>query len=89
MATYAITELKGMAGALMGSVADNQYGVYIGLGYTGSLADMRRKDFLAKLVLVEPQYFSNADLECMYLRTLGYTGSLNDMRVLGGFVKMT
>jgi hypothetical protein len=62
----------------MASVSDNQYTTLTGLGYTGSISDMERKDFLTKLGLVEPQFQSHADLEMAYLGSLGKTGSLAD-----------
>lgn len=71
---------------LGGSVsrADDMYAVLVGLGYSGSLMDMRRKDYLQKLALVEPQFKSDADLELAYLRGLGFTGSIADMRIASG-----
>lgn len=48
-------------------------------GYTGSLSDMRRQNFLALLSLTEPQGTNN-DLELRYYRSIGKTGSLMDAR---------
>lgn len=62
----------------MASTSDNQYTTLTGLGYTGTITDMERKDFLAKLSLTEPQNKSHADLEMAYLGSLGKTGSLAD-----------
>lgn len=48
-------------------------------GYTGTLSDMRRQNFLALLSLTEPQGTNN-DLELRYWRSIGKTGSIMEMR---------
>lgn len=79
-----IAKVSGQFGAAVvagtGSTSDNQYATLTGLGYTGSITDMERKDFLAKLSLTEPPSVnkSHADLEMAYLGSLGKTGSLAD-----------
>lgn len=62
----------------LATTSDNQYTTLTGLGYTGTITDMERKDFLTKLSLTEPQLKSHADLEMAYLGSLGKTGSLAD-----------
>ena len=63
-----------------GSITDIEQARLAGLGYTGSLSDMRRQWFLAQLLLTEPQTLTLHDLEYRYLGFLGYTGSLADRR---------
>jgi hypothetical protein len=73
-------------GAVTVSRADDMTTTLRGLGYTGSLMDMRRKDWLTKLVLTEPALRTDADLEYAYLAVLGGTGSMADRRIQTGRV---
>lgn len=76
-------EIAGITGTLQGRIvskADTAVATLQGLGYTGSLNEMERKDLLTKLSLTEPQYKSHADLEYAYYGTLGKTGTLADRK---------
>lgn len=79
MAFGQILLVQGAAGTLA-STSDNQFTTLTGLGYTGTISDMERKDFVTKLSLTEPPALnlSHADLEMAYLGSLGKTGSLAD-----------
>lgn len=68
----------------VGSDADQVFTALRNAGYTGSLMDMRRQDYLSKLGLTDTGIYTDRDLESMYLRSLGYTGSIPDMRRQGG-----
>jgi hypothetical protein len=63
-----------------GSVADQEFQRLTGLGYTGTVSEMRRKFFLDNVVVVDEDKLSLNDLEFLYLRSIGLTGSLADMR---------
>lgn len=64
--------------------SDDMNATLTAAGYTGSLMDKRRKDYIAKLGLTEPVFMSDAGLELTYLRSLGRTGSIADMRIQQG-----
>lgn len=68
------------------SRSDDMNATLTGLGYTGTMQDKRRSDWLTKLSLPASSTLSDADLEFAYLRSLGRTGSMADMRISLGRV---
>lgn len=86
MATLWIADISAIATAASNTYKSD-YASLVSAGYTGTLADMRRQNYLALNVLTEPQSLSRADLKLRWLRSLGYTGSLSDMQLAAGIPK--
>jgi hypothetical protein len=57
-----------------------EMGLYVALGYTGSISNMRRSFYIAQTGQPATTTLSNNDLEYLYLGGKGYTGSLFDRR---------